>query len=139
MDVVHSLTLPIHTLYSQVQVPIPHRDNQPPDPGTSGVRNRNPDKEPESELEPPRSKRCPSPPKANHPPPPQKKTYTNPNIQTTPRTNKTLDTQVESICDDLVPTRYFRRPLRPPMHRRPLGQYRVPEHVPDKTPVTYPA
>ncbi|MEQ2297924.1 hypothetical protein AMECASPLE_039689 [Ameca splendens] len=22
----------IHTLYSQVQVPIPHRDNQPPDP-----------------------------------------------------------------------------------------------------------
>ncbi|MEQ2251234.1 hypothetical protein ILYODFUR_008760 [Ilyodon furcidens] len=33
MDVVHSLTLPIHTLYSQVQVPIPHRDNQPPDPG----------------------------------------------------------------------------------------------------------
>ncbi|MEQ2291891.1 hypothetical protein AMECASPLE_017492 [Ameca splendens] len=30
MDVVPSLTLPIHTLYSQVQVPIPHRDNQPP-------------------------------------------------------------------------------------------------------------
>ncbi|MEQ2298726.1 hypothetical protein AMECASPLE_008327 [Ameca splendens] len=33
MDIIHSLTLPIHTLYSQVQVPIPHRDNQPPDPG----------------------------------------------------------------------------------------------------------
>ncbi|MED6244875.1 hypothetical protein ATANTOWER_026288 [Ataeniobius toweri] len=32
MDVVHSLTLPIHTLYSQIQVPIPHRGNQPPDP-----------------------------------------------------------------------------------------------------------
>ncbi|MED6251591.1 hypothetical protein ATANTOWER_000189 [Ataeniobius toweri] len=25
MDIVHSLTLPIHTLYSQVQVPMPHR------------------------------------------------------------------------------------------------------------------
>ncbi|MED6285858.1 hypothetical protein CHARACLAT_033502 [Characodon lateralis] len=28
MNVVHSLTLPIHTLYSQVQVPISHSDNQ---------------------------------------------------------------------------------------------------------------
>ncbi|MED6254731.1 hypothetical protein ATANTOWER_032382 [Ataeniobius toweri] len=28
-----TLTLPIHTLYSQVQVPIPHRGNQSPDPG----------------------------------------------------------------------------------------------------------
>ncbi|KAK5614232.1 hypothetical protein CRENBAI_006197 [Crenichthys baileyi] len=37
MDVVHSLTLPIHTLYSQVQVPIPHRDNQPLDPGGGPV------------------------------------------------------------------------------------------------------
>ncbi|MED6272163.1 hypothetical protein CHARACLAT_027400 [Characodon lateralis] len=35
MDVVHSLTLPIHTLHSQVQVSIPHRDNEPPDPGGS--------------------------------------------------------------------------------------------------------
>ncbi|MEQ2278829.1 hypothetical protein AMECASPLE_003214 [Ameca splendens] len=33
MDVVPLLTLPIHTLYSQVQVPIPHRGNQPQDPG----------------------------------------------------------------------------------------------------------
>ncbi|MED6246077.1 hypothetical protein ATANTOWER_012468 [Ataeniobius toweri] len=32
MDVVHSLTLSIHTPYSHVQVPIPHRDNQPPEP-----------------------------------------------------------------------------------------------------------
>ncbi|MEQ2303081.1 hypothetical protein AMECASPLE_013109 [Ameca splendens] len=29
MDVVHSLTLPIHTLYSQVQVLIPHRTASP--------------------------------------------------------------------------------------------------------------
>ncbi|MED6244356.1 hypothetical protein ATANTOWER_006104 [Ataeniobius toweri] len=28
MDIVHSLTLPIHILYSQVQVPIPHRGNR---------------------------------------------------------------------------------------------------------------
>ncbi|MED6269170.1 hypothetical protein CHARACLAT_030423 [Characodon lateralis] len=33
MEVVHSLIFAIHTLYSKVQVPIPHRDNQPPDPG----------------------------------------------------------------------------------------------------------
>ncbi|MEQ2281642.1 hypothetical protein AMECASPLE_032559 [Ameca splendens] len=33
MDIVHPPTLPIHSLYSQVQVPIPHRDNQPPEPG----------------------------------------------------------------------------------------------------------
>ncbi|MED6284801.1 hypothetical protein CHARACLAT_022687 [Characodon lateralis] len=33
MDVIHSLTLPIHTLYSQVQVLKPHRGNQPPNPG----------------------------------------------------------------------------------------------------------
>ncbi|MEQ2316655.1 hypothetical protein AMECASPLE_034660 [Ameca splendens] len=41
MDIVHSLTLPIHTLYSQVQVPIPHRDNQPPDPDIE-ARDRDP-------------------------------------------------------------------------------------------------
>ncbi|MEQ2290758.1 hypothetical protein AMECASPLE_006322 [Ameca splendens] len=34
-------------------------------------------------------------PKANHPPPTQKKTYSHPNIQATPRTHKTLDTQVD--------------------------------------------
>ncbi|MED6288881.1 hypothetical protein CHARACLAT_030765 [Characodon lateralis] len=33
MDVVHSLTLSIHTLYCQVQVLIPQRGNWPPDPG----------------------------------------------------------------------------------------------------------
>ncbi|MEQ2251192.1 hypothetical protein ILYODFUR_008370 [Ilyodon furcidens] len=42
MDVVYSLTLPIHTLYSQVQVPIPQSGNQPPDSGggplPSGVK-----------------------------------------------------------------------------------------------------
>ncbi|KAK5612453.1 hypothetical protein CRENBAI_020644 [Crenichthys baileyi] len=66
----------------------------PPDRTGTGVRNQNPDKEPESKPEPPRSKRCPSPPRANHPPPPQKKTYTHPNIRTTPRTHKTLDAQI---------------------------------------------
>ncbi|KAK5616586.1 hypothetical protein CRENBAI_006131 [Crenichthys baileyi] len=117
-------------------------DPPPPDRTGTGVRDRNPDKEPESEPEPPRSRRCSSPPKANHPPPPQKKTYTHPNIRTALRTHKTLDTQVdsapspstdhpprqqrallegESTCNEMVPTHQFRRPLRPPMHRRPLG------------------
>ncbi|XP_047237504.1 extensin-like [Girardinichthys multiradiatus] len=130
--------------------------NPPPADRTGiGVRNRNLDMEPES-------KRCPSPPKANHPPPSRKKTYTHPNIRTTPRTHKRLDTPVDSIPppppdppprqqsegestnNQMVPTRQFRRPLRPPMHRRPVP---VPEfwagtcsgtrHWP-KTPVTHP-
>ncbi|MED6249418.1 hypothetical protein ATANTOWER_013755 [Ataeniobius toweri] len=33
MDVIHSFTLPMHTLYSQVQAPVPPRGNQPSDPG----------------------------------------------------------------------------------------------------------
>ncbi|MEQ2289066.1 hypothetical protein AMECASPLE_029327 [Ameca splendens] len=130
-------------------------DPPPPDRTGTGVRIRNPDKEPESKPEPPRSKQCPSLPKANHPPPPQKKTYTHPNIRTTPRTHKTLDTQDdsapppptdppphqqsallegESTCNELVPTRQFRRPLRPLMHRRPLGWCRVPQHAPAENP-----
>ncbi|MEQ2298661.1 hypothetical protein AMECASPLE_007564 [Ameca splendens] len=71
-------------------------DPPPPDITVTGVRKRNLDKEPESEPEPPRSKQCPCPPKANHPPPSRKKTYTQPIIQTTPRTHKTLDTQDDS-------------------------------------------
>ncbi|KAK5604086.1 hypothetical protein CRENBAI_023414, partial [Crenichthys baileyi] len=72
----------------------------------------------------------------------QKKTYTHPNIQTTPTTHKTLDTQVDSVpppptdplphqqnaflegestCNEMVPTHQFMRPLSPPMHRRRLG------------------
>ncbi|MED6259588.1 hypothetical protein ATANTOWER_025837 [Ataeniobius toweri] len=59
----------------------PCRPLRPPPPDRTGTdfRNRNPDKEPKSKPEPPRSKRYLSPPKANHPFPPQKKTYTHPN------------------------------------------------------------
>ncbi|XP_047202405.1 extensin-like [Girardinichthys multiradiatus] len=48
----------------------------PPDRTGTGVKNQNLDKEPESKPEPPRSKRCPSPPKTNHPLPWRKKTPT---------------------------------------------------------------
>ncbi|MED6268716.1 hypothetical protein CHARACLAT_025213 [Characodon lateralis] len=42
MDIVHSLTLPIHTLYFQVQVPIPHRGN---DPGGGTLPSRGKDRQ----------------------------------------------------------------------------------------------
>ncbi|MED6277515.1 hypothetical protein CHARACLAT_014261 [Characodon lateralis] len=48
-----------------------------------------------SHRKPPKTKRRPHPSKANHPSPPQKETYTHPNIRTTPRAHKTLDTQVD--------------------------------------------
>ncbi|KAK5611395.1 hypothetical protein CRENBAI_017403 [Crenichthys baileyi] len=132
----------------------------PATPMQTRIRNWNLDKEPESKSEPPRSKRCPSLPKANHPPPPRKKTYTHPNIRTTPRTHKTLDSQVdsapppptdpaprqqsailegESTCTEMVPTCQFRRPLRPPMRRTPPGWCRVPEHAPAQNPGDIPA
>ncbi|KAK5613130.1 hypothetical protein CRENBAI_001157 [Crenichthys baileyi] len=135
-------------------------DPPPLDRIRTDVRNQKQVKEPESDPEPPTSKRCLSPPKANHSPLPQKKTYTNPNIQTTSRTHKTLDAQVdfapplptdlqhrqqnalpegESTCSDMVPTCQFRRPLIPPMHQRPLGQGRVPGHASAQNPVNIPA
>ncbi|MED6240795.1 hypothetical protein ATANTOWER_028267 [Ataeniobius toweri] len=46
MDVAHSLTIPIHTLYCKVQVQIPQRGNQSPYPGggplSSGVETGRP-------------------------------------------------------------------------------------------------
>ncbi|MEQ2296104.1 hypothetical protein AMECASPLE_021478 [Ameca splendens] len=132
----------------------------------AALQNRDRHQEPEYregtriEPEPPRSKRCPSTPKANHPPPSRKKTCTHPNIRTTPRTHKTLDTQIdsappppidppphqqsallegESTCNEMVPTRQFRRPLHPSMHRRPPCGCRMPEHAPAQIPGDIPA
>ncbi|KAK5614548.1 hypothetical protein CRENBAI_018502 [Crenichthys baileyi] len=45
----------------------------------------------------------------------------------------------ESTCNEMVPTRQFRRPLCPPMHRWPLGRCRVPEHAPAQNPGDIPA
>ncbi|KAK5622542.1 hypothetical protein CRENBAI_001896 [Crenichthys baileyi] len=79
------------------------------------IRNQNQNKEPKSELQPPRPKLCLSPPKATHPPPPQKKTYNHPTLQTTPRTHKTLDTQgVHSSGSEMTPLCQFKRALSPP-------------------------
>ncbi|KAK5600590.1 hypothetical protein CRENBAI_010396 [Crenichthys baileyi] len=36
----------------------------------------------------------------------------------------------ESTCYEMVPTSQFRRPLCPPMHRRPPDRCRMPEHAP---------
>ncbi|MED6281029.1 hypothetical protein CHARACLAT_017095 [Characodon lateralis] len=104
---------------------------------------------PPQDAEPPTVQTMPISTQGQPPPSPQKKTYTHPNIRTSPRTHKTLDTQVgsappppteppphqqkallegESTCNEMVATHQFRRPLCPPMHRRSPGQCRVPQH-----------
>ncbi|MEQ2312004.1 hypothetical protein AMECASPLE_026440 [Ameca splendens] len=52
MDVVHSLTLPIHILYFQVQVPIPHSGNQPPEPGGGPIPSKGGDRQTAKAPEP---------------------------------------------------------------------------------------
>ncbi|KAK5617005.1 hypothetical protein CRENBAI_005482 [Crenichthys baileyi] len=95
---------------------------EPSDP--SPRQNRNQDMEPLSEPEPPRSKRCLSPLKANHPSPPLKKTYTYPNIRRTSRTHMALDTQVDfapPLPQTLRPaSRKHSLKERPPVMRRHL-------------------
>ncbi|XP_047247570.1 basic salivary proline-rich protein 1-like [Girardinichthys multiradiatus] len=135
-----------------------HADpSEPPSPDrkVTGVSNWNQDKEPETKLEPPKTKRRPQPSKANHPSPPKKETYTHPNIQTTPRAHKTLDTQVDpapppptdppprqqnvllegrGTCNEMGPTRQFGKPLCPPIHQRSRSQGRVPGNAPAQNP-----
>ncbi|XP_047233560.1 extensin-like [Girardinichthys multiradiatus] len=131
----------------------------PPDRKGTSVSNRNQDKEPETEPEPPKTKQRPQPSKANHPSPPQKETYTHPNIRTTPRAHKTLDSQADtappppadppprqqnvllegrSTCNEMGPTCQFRRPLCLPIHQRSPSQGRSPGMHQPKTPATYP-
>ncbi|KAK5609286.1 hypothetical protein CRENBAI_012823 [Crenichthys baileyi] len=147
---------PVHPEINPGQPARPNRavpsNIPPPDRTGTSIRNRKADKEPELEPEPPRSKRYLSLSKANHPPPPQNKTYTQPFEQLpeyirpyTPRLTPLPPTdpppcqqnallEGESTCNGMVPTRQFRRPLSPPMHRRPGYQSM---HRP-KAPATYP-
>ncbi|MEQ2316371.1 hypothetical protein AMECASPLE_031892 [Ameca splendens] len=110
----------------------PPRDEPRPAPDRTGtgVRNQNPDKEPESEPTPTPTfeqlpeHRHPHTQVDSAPPPP-----TDP-----PSRQQSALLEGESTCNKMVPTRKFRRPLRPPMHRRPPGQCRVPEHAPAQNP-----
>ncbi|MEQ2312268.1 hypothetical protein AMECASPLE_029168 [Ameca splendens] len=73
MDVIHSLTLPMHTLYSQVQAPVHPRGNQPPDPGGGPLPSWGRGRQTAPVLPRPRpSSRPPAPnpvPNKPHPPP----------------------------------------------------------------------
>ncbi|XP_047223799.1 pollen-specific leucine-rich repeat extensin-like protein 3 [Girardinichthys multiradiatus] len=110
---------------------------------------------PQHHSTPPKTKQCPQPSKANHPSPPQKEAYTHPNIRTTPRAHKTLDTQVDpappppadppprqqnvllegrSTCNEMGPTRQFWRPLCPPIHQRSPSQGRAHGNAPAQNP-----
>ncbi|MEQ2238991.1 hypothetical protein ILYODFUR_039156 [Ilyodon furcidens] len=98
MDVIHSFTLPMHTLYSQVQAPVPPRGNQPSDPGGSPLPSWGRDRQTA-----PRPGRPPAPatnPVPNNPHPPLERGLCTKEGSTWPKPAR----QPEPPQDEAVPT-----------------------------------